>query len=149
MMLGSMATRSPMECVVTEGWAAMMTPADSWPRMCESVTIIGPMAPWHQKWMSELMRGDVSGLCFHRSRAGQGETNPQMPVLLIATVTSPSSSEEPLWTSSSEGSASATQRSCLGLVQTPMLALVALVSVVVVVEDIVMAVGGVVAGRCV
>jgi len=63
-------------------------------------------------------------------------THPQMPVLLMATVTSPGLSEAPDWTCSSEGSASATQRSCSGLVQTPMFGLVIWVSVLVVEEDI-------------
>lgn len=51
-----MATRSPNLRWVTEGWAARMTPADSWPRICVSVTTMGPIRPACQKWMSDLLR---------------------------------------------------------------------------------------------
>jgi hypothetical protein len=54
-----------------------------------------------------------------------------MPVLLMATSTSPSLSAAPDWTSSSEGSAGAIHRSCAGLVYTPMLGAVACVTCVV------------------
>ncbi len=34
---------------------ARITPADSWPRMCVSVTTMGPIRPACQKWMSDLL----------------------------------------------------------------------------------------------
>ncbi len=34
---------------------ARTTPADSWPRMCVSVTTMGPIRPACQKWMSDLL----------------------------------------------------------------------------------------------
>ena len=37
-----------------------MTPADSWPRMCVSVTTMGPMRPACQKWMSDLFDLEIS-----------------------------------------------------------------------------------------
>ena len=43
-------------------------------------------------------------------------TNPHMPVLLTAIVTSPGLSMFPFWRDSRLGSAEATQRSCLGFV---------------------------------
>jgi hypothetical protein len=49
-------------------------------------------------------------------------TNPQIPVLLIPTVTSPGFKLSPFCTLSTEGVASATHRSCAGFVYTPMLA---------------------------
>jgi hypothetical protein len=52
-----------------------------------------------------------------------GRTYPQMPVLLIPTVTSPIFRSAPFCTLSSDGSASATQRWCSGLVYTPIFAL--------------------------
>ncbi len=54
---------------------------------------------------------------------------PQMPVLLMATVTCPSLSSSPFWTLSSVGVASLTHRSCFGFVKTPMLGLAALIVV--------------------
>lgn len=64
---------------------------------------------------------------------------PQMPVLLMATMTSPSLRFSPFSRVSTDGSASATQRSCLGFVYTPMFFLAgfsAVAVVVVVVADI-------------
>lgn len=51
-------------------------------------------------------------------------SEPHMPVLLIAIVTSPGCSDVFAWTSSRLGSAGAIQRSCDGFVQTPMLGFV-------------------------
>lgn len=59
---------------------------------------------------------------------------PQMPVLLIAIVISPGCKLSPFSTSSLLGTASPTQRSCAGLVYTPMLAFEDATSVIVV-ED--------------
>ena len=39
---------------------ARITPADSWPRMCVSVTTMGPMRPACQKWMSDLFKSVIS-----------------------------------------------------------------------------------------
>lgn len=55
-------------------------------------------------------------------------TYPQMPVLLMAIVTCPSLRSSPFCTLSSVGVASLIHRSCLGLVKTPMLFLVAFVA---------------------
>jgi hypothetical protein len=49
-------------------------------------------------------------------------TYPQIPVLLIPTVTSPGFKLSPFWTLSRDGVASATHRSCWGFVYTPILA---------------------------
>lgn len=49
-------------------------------------------------------------------------TYPQIPVLLIATVTSPGFKLSPFWTLSRDGVASATHSSCCGFVYTPILA---------------------------
>lgn len=56
---GSIATRSPGERWVTDGWACRIVPADSWPRIWGPVTIIGPMRPWRQKWMSDLKEDEL------------------------------------------------------------------------------------------
>ena len=71
--------------------------------------MVGPIQPACQKCTSE----------------------PQMPVLLIAIVTSPGLSDCPLVASSTEGCAGAIHRSCAGLVYTPMFGLLTLISVVV------------------
>ena len=60
---------------------------------------------------------------------------PQIPVLLIATVTSPGFRLSPFSTSSCEGTASATHKSCAGFVYTPIFAFEGF-TVVVVVADI-------------
>jgi hypothetical protein len=52
-----------------------------------------------------------------------------MPVLFTLSNTSPSFSSAPFCTSSSEGCASATHRSCAGFVKTPILGLLGLTSV--------------------
>ena len=54
-------------------------------------------------------------------------TYPQIPVLLMAIDTSPSFKPSPFCMDSSEGSDSAIQRSCAGLVNTPMFDLVIVV----------------------
>ncbi len=108
-----MATRSPGWRCVTEGCTARIEPADSWPRMWESSTTMGPMRPACQKWMSE----------------------PQMPVVWIPMVTSPCWSSLPSLTLSRVGWVSANQSLCSGLVKTPTLGFVRVVVVAMVGGD--------------
>lgn len=118
MMFGSMATRSPTARCETEGCTARMTPADSWPRMCVSVTIMGPIQPACQKWTSDLgfFVSDAFSLRISFVSLDCIVTYPQIPVLLIPTVTSPTFKVFPFSTSSRDGTASATQRSWAGFV---------------------------------
>ena len=103
---------------------ARTTPADSWPRICVSVTTMGPMRPACQKWMSDLLfELDMSqGSVQEEAAVMEYEmTYPHIPVLLIPTVTSPSFKSCPFLTLSSVGPDSATQSLCSGSVKTPTL----------------------------
>jgi hypothetical protein len=97
------------------------SPADSCPRMCLSSTTIGPMRPACQKCTSELYKHAKVGVPCPDL---QLDTYPQIPVLLISTITSPSAGVTPDWMSTTEGAASSIHRLCCGFVYTPMLGLI-------------------------
>ena len=54
----------------------------------------------------------------------QLDTYPQIPVLRISTITSPSAAVAPDWMSATEGAASSIHKLCCGFVYTPMLGLI-------------------------
>ena len=79
------------------------------------------MRPACQKCTSELHRhARVGATCPDL----QHDTYPQIPVLRISTITSPSAGVAPDWMSVTEGAASSIHKLCCGFVYTPMLGLI-------------------------